>query len=306
MDTKDQELELQEDILALASAEPVAKASAADIAEAIPGMVVARKLKMGRGLAALVSGGIPVAEPDSNEPADTTDALNSSIVDEIADVLGIDLIDDIEEENISLHKNGHLESVIECMLFVSNEPLSAKQLAETLELDEIQIEDAVVELEERLNGGSGLQLMRVAGGYQLCTRPEYGDYCASILQPAKRKLSKAALETLAVVAYRQPCTMPEIEAVRGVSVSGVIKTLLDRGVVREAGHKQAPGRPMLYVTTSEFLEYFGLNDLSELPDIDMIAVEKVKELEAQRELIISESDNTAETEDEECEPSDME
>ncbi len=82
------------------------------------------------------------------------------------------------------------------------------------------MEDALASLEEDLNCGHGLQLMRVAGGYQICTRPEFGDYCAMILQPAKKKLSKAALETLAVVAYRQPCTMPEIEAVRGVSWTG--------------------------------------------------------------------------------------
>ena len=295
MDTRDQELEIQDEILAVTSTEPVAVASAADIADAIPGMVVARKLKTSRGLAALVSGGIPVANPDSTE-----DTASEVIADD-------EIIEDFEDdESIALHKNGHLDRVIECMLFVSNEPLSSKMLAETLDMDKIQVEDAIVELEERLNGGSGLQLMRVAGGYQLCTRPEYGDYCASILQPGKRKLSKAALETLAVVAYRQPCTMPEMEAVRGVSVSGVIKTLLERGVVKEAGHKQAPGRPMLYVTTAEFLEYFGLNDLSELPDIDMLAVEKVKALEAQRELIISESDNNEESEDEVTEPSDKE
>ena len=298
MDTRDQELEIQEEILAVTSTEPVAEAAASDIAEAIPGMVVARKLKLSRGLAALVSGGIPAADPGSAEFAE--EVSSEAIADE-------EILDEIEDEkSISLHKNGHLESVIECMLFVSNEPLSSKQLAESLDLDEVAVEDAVVELEERLNGGSGLQLMRVAGGYQLCTRPEYGDYCAAILQPGKRKLSKAALETLAVVAYRQPCTMPEIEAVRGVSVSGVIKTLLERGVVKEAGHKHAPGRPMLYVTTAEFLEYFGLNDLSELPEIDMLAVEKVKALEAQRELIISESENVVESEDEVAEPSDME
>jgi segregation and condensation protein B len=118
-----------------------------------------------------------------------------------------------------------------------------------------------------------------------------------ILQPAKKKLSKAALETLAVVAYRQPCTIPEIEAVRGVSVAGVMKTITERGLVKEAGHKQTPGRPMLYATTQEFLEHFGLNNISELPDIDMLAVEEVKALEAQRELFNAES-NGAESDGE--------
>lgn len=188
------------------------------------------------------------------------------------------------EDDVPLHRNGKLPSVIECMLFVSAEPLSCKQIADTLEIEESRVREAIEQLDRTLASSSGLQLMRVAGGYQLCTRPEYADYCSKILQPARRKLSKAALETLAVVAYRQPCTIPEIEAVRGVSVDGVMHTLIERGLVREAGRKKAPGRPILYATTQEFLEYFGLNDVSELPDIDMLAVEEVKALERQREL----------------------
>ena len=186
------------------------------------------------------------------------------------------------------HTNGQLCDCLECMLFVSTEPLSANQIAEALQIGQDSVEEAMSALEARLDGVSGLQLMRVAGGYQLCTRPEFADYCAIILQPARKRLSKAALETLAIVAYRQPCTQPEVEAVRGVSVDGVIKTLQDRGLVKEAGRKQTPGRPILYATTPEFLEYFGLNDISELPDIDLLAVEEIKALEAQRELFTRE------------------
>jgi len=182
------------------------------------------------------------------------------------------------------HRNGKLKHVIECILFVSDEPVSAGRIAEMLEVEQSRVEDALASLEEDLNCGHGLQLVRVAGGYQICTRPEFGDYCEMILQPAKRKLSRAALETLAVIAYRQPCTMPEIEAVRGVCVDGVIKTLTERGLIAEAGRKKAPGRPILYATTEQFLEYFGLNDVSELPDIDMLAVDQVKALVAEREL----------------------
>ncbi|MCL4553433.1 MAG: SMC-Scp complex subunit ScpB [Candidatus Marsarchaeota archaeon] len=186
------------------------------------------------------------------------------------------------------HRNGGLDKVIECMLFVSTEPLSAAYLAQTLEVELGRVQNAIRKLQFKLGSESGLQLVQVAGGYQLCTRPEYADYCALILQPSKKKLSKAALETLAVVAYRQPCTMPEIEAVRGVSVDGVIKTLIERGLVKEAGRKQTPGRPILYGTTPEFLEYFGLNDISQLPDIEELAVEEVKALQAQKELLESE------------------
>lgn len=185
------------------------------------------------------------------------------------------------EESVDLF----LQKAVECMLFVSAEPLSLSQLAEVLGVDQEKVEDLLLALEQRLESGSGLQLMRVAGGYQLCTRPEYAEYCSAILQPARKKLSKAALETLAIIAYRQPCTQPEIEAVRGVSVDGVIKTLLERGLIKEAGRKQAPGRPILYATTREFLEYFGLNDISELPDIDEFANGELQALEAKREAL---------------------
>ena len=187
--------------------------------------------------------------------------------------------------DVAPHKNGKLKTVIECMLFVANEPVSAKSLAETLDIDESRVDEAIASLQEDLNCGHGLQLVKVAGGFQLCTRPEYSDYCAMVVAGSKKKLSKAALETLAVIAYRQPATMPEIEAVRGVEVDGVVKTLLDRGLIKEAGRKKTPGRPILYATTPEFLEYFGLADISELPDIDLLAVEEVKALKAERETL---------------------
>ena len=125
-------------------------------------------------------------------------------------VPGVALVQDAFPEQIPPHLNGKLKHVVECMLFVSSEPMSAKQIADALEIDQSPVEDALAGLEEDLNCGHGVQLVRVAGAYQICTRPEFGDYCAMILAPAKRKLSKAALETLAVIAYRQPATMPEI------------------------------------------------------------------------------------------------
>lgn len=228
---------------------------------------------------ALDAASIEVSEIISAEP------ISEASVEDLAEAIpGVAIALDAFSEEVPPHKNGKLKHIVECILFVSSEPISAKQIADTLEVEPCSVEDALASLEEDLNCGHGIQLLRVAGAYQICTRPEFGDYCAMILQPAKKKLSKAALETLAVVAYRQPCTMPEIEAVRGVSVDGVMKTLSERGLVKEAGRKQAAGRPILYATTNEFLEYFGLNDVSELPDIDMLAVEEVKALEAQKEL----------------------
>jgi segregation and condensation protein B len=230
------------------SAEPIAEAPAEDVIEAMPGVAVARDVTP-----------TTTAAEEAVECALPTEAPP--------------------------HKNGRLKHVIECMLFVSTEPLSAKQLADALQVDQETVDVALSSLQDHLDSSSGLQLMQIAGGYQLCTRPEYADYCAIILQPARKKLSKAALETLAIVAYRQPCTMPEIEAVRGVSVDGVIRTLSDRGLIKEAGRKQAPGRPALFETTPEFLEYFGLDNVSELPDIDGFAADAVKALEAQREML---------------------
>jgi segregation and condensation protein B len=179
--------------------------------------------------------------------------------------------------------NGTLKSAVQCMLFVSTEPLTAAQMATVAEVDEPAIEEAVHELILDI-GQSGLQIERIAGGYQLSTRPEFSEVCQKILLPQNQKLSKPALETLAVVAYRQPVTQPEVEAIRGVSVDGVMKTLINRGLVKECGHKQTAGRPRLYATTPKFLEHLGLDDLADLPDVDSLAVEKIKEIEAQQEL----------------------
>ena len=108
-----------------------------------------------------------------------------------------------------------------------------------------------------VNGG-GLQVVRVAGGYQLRTRPEFAPVGSAFLRPPARKISRQALETVAIIAYEQPVTQPEIDALRGVKSDGVIKTLLERELIREAGRKDAPGRPILYRTTEEFLQHFGL------------------------------------------------
>ncbi len=196
----------------------------------------------------------------------------------------VETTEPVAHEQVPPHRNGKLKAVLECMLFVSPEPLTTMGIATSLDLEIERVQLALESLSEDLSHHSGLQLANIAGGWQLCTRPEFSDYCEMIVQPSARKLSKAALETLAVVAYRQPCTVPEIESVRGVDVSGLVRTLVERGLVKEAGRKQVPGRPILYETTAEFLEYFGLNNISELPDIDMMAVEEVKALEARRDL----------------------
>lgn len=161
-----------------------------------------------------------------------------------------------------------LSAAVECMLFVAGEPLSLAEMARALQCEEFVVEAALRELQLALGErGSGLQIVHIACGWQLATRPEHAEAIGRLLARASSKLSRAALETLAIIAYRQPITQPEIEAVRGVSVGGVVKTLLERKLIAEAGRKQTVGRPILYATTPEFLHYFALSGLDELPPL---------------------------------------
>jgi segregation and condensation protein B len=175
------------------------------------------------------------------------------------------------------HGKGHLPRIIECILFVAAEPVTAQEVARVLAVEESEAAAALEVLADDLARDRGLQAVRVAGGYQLRTRPEYAEFVARFLQPDPRRLSRQAVETLAVIAYRQPITQPEIDSLRGVSSSGVLKTLLDAGLVLEAGRKDTPGRPILYQTTPDFLKHFGLSDLSDLPDLEESAGERAEE-----------------------------
>ncbi len=164
-------------------------------------------------------------------------------------------------------------AALECLLFVSGEPVPLAELARALQADEIAVEGALRDLQITLTErNSGLQLLRIAGGWQLSTRPEHAETIARMMARGSNKLSRAAMETLAIVAYRQPITVPEIEAVRGVSAGGVLKTLLERRLVQEVGRKETLGRPILYATTPDFLHYFGIADLSQLPMLEPDAI----------------------------------
>jgi segregation and condensation protein B len=159
--------------------------------------------------------------------------------------------------------------IVEALVLGAPEPVSAQKLADVvpgLEADEARA--LVVELgREYEEQGRAFEIWEVAGGYQLRTRPEYAPYLRLLHRERPLRLSRAALETLAVVAYRQPVTRAEIEAVRGVEVDAVIRSLLERQLVRIAGHREVPGRPMLYATTKRFLEVFGLGRLEDLPTL---------------------------------------
>lgn len=162
----------------------------------------------------------------------------------------------------------NLFPALECLLFVAPEPVTAGQVGQALSLDEGTATVALEVFRTHYTNGGGLHVVRVAGGYQLRTRPEFSEVVTAFLQPPAQKLSRQALETLAIVAYEQPITQPEIDALRGVNSDGVIKTLLERELISEAGRKDAPGRPILYKTTDRFLKHFGLADLTELPKLE--------------------------------------
>lgn len=159
-----------------------------------------------------------------------------------------------------------LVPVIEAMLFAAGEPVKIRELAEALEAPSGLVERALDGLEARLEGG-GLQLARVAGGVQLRTRSRYAQQVMTLLGGRPTRLSRAALEVLSILAYQQPCTRSDIDEIRGVSSGGVLKGLIERGIVRVSGRRDIPGRPLEYSTTPDFLELFGLDSLKDLPTL---------------------------------------
>jgi segregation and condensation protein B len=160
-------------------------------------------------------------------------------------------------------------AILEALLFVAEEPLPLPKLQEVLaDGQPSQTEASLRELSLRLEeDGRGLMVQEVAGGFRLTTRPETHAWVQKLQQVKPARLSRPALETLAIVAYRQPITRAEIEAIRGVAVDGVMRTLLERGLVRMMGRKAEAGRPMLYGTSAQFLEQFGLKNLGDLPTL---------------------------------------
>jgi len=162
------------------------------------------------------------------------------------------------------------KKIIEALLFTSEKPITIEQMKEVLEEAELKdIKAAILELKSEYETlGRSFKVFEVAGGYQMVTEPMFAEYLKKFYRvKSKDKLSKPALETLAIIAYRQPITKAEMEDIRGVNVDGVINTLSDRLLIRITGRKDAPGRPILYGTTKEFLDRFGLSSLNELPKL---------------------------------------
>src|SRR3989338_2590064 len=166
-------------------------------------------------------------------------------------------------------QNEEAKKIIEAILFVSDKPLGIDAIKEVLgDTDPSLIRSLLEEINsEYVSGGRPFGIKEIAGGFQMMTDPVYGQWIAKLYKRPPDRLSIPALETLAIVAYRQPITRSEIEAIRGVNVDGVLHTLEERGFIRTRGRKDVVGRPILYGTTNEFLQHFGLKSLEELPKL---------------------------------------
>jgi len=166
----------------------------------------------------------------------------------------------------------HLKLIIESLLFASGEPITPQQIHEVIpETDVKTIRAALLELKnEYVEMKRSFVIREVAKGYQFCSLPRYKPYISNMLASAQSRLSKPALETLAVIAYKQPIIRQEIERLRGVDVGGILKMLLKKGLIRIVGRKHLPGRPIIYGTSKKFLEVFDLKDLSSLPTLKEI------------------------------------
>lgn len=167
-----------------------------------------------------------------------------------------------------MEANGRLTEIVEALLFASDEPLTDARIRACIDgAEDLDVGEAIRCLNETYReSGRAFEIVEVAGGYQMVTLPEYEDWLSRLFASRRQmRLSRPALETLSIIAYRQPISRPIIEAVRGVDCSGVLHTLLARNLVVIAGREATPGRPLLYKTSKEFLRYFGLNELDELP-----------------------------------------
>ena len=214
-------------------------------------------------------------ENQIEQPLDEA-ALNEEAAKELEALVAAEATDGEAQESTDesatyqVQNSAERAGIIEALIFVSEEPISAKTIADVLRDDRSVVDSALAELSQEFNGrNGGLQLREVAGGWQFATRPEYHEHVRAFLRSRpSAKLSIASLETLAVIAYKQPVTVPEILEIRGVQSPSSIKTLLDKKLIVAKGRKDTVGRPMMYGTSKDFLMQFGLKDLSELPSME--------------------------------------
>jgi segregation and condensation protein B len=208
-----------------------------------------------------------IEEVDSIAPAETASVIESNgALDDVTEEAGIEAANS-QAEAIDARE---LKAILEAVLFVSPEPVPLARLLSIVgTVSKAEVVQALGILTHDLDqDGRGIQLVQIAGGYRLVTKQEYGPWLKRMDKAkAAQKLSRSALESLAIIAYKQPLVRSEIEEIRGVETSGVLRTLCERKLVRIVGRKDVPGRPIMYGTTKFFLEHFGLQDLSQLPPL---------------------------------------
>jgi segregation and condensation protein B len=232
-------------------------------------------------------------EPESENAARNVSFVPPVDESNLAHRAGEGQQDSTEDERTPAPATEEIRAAIEAILYAAGEPVTIRELKKTFSgTDPEDIKKGLEEILEAYNAeGRGLQLVEVAGGYQITTRPEYHDWVRSIFKfkPPSR-LSIQALETLATIAYRQPVTVPEIMELRGVNSAGVVRTLLEKKLIRILGRKKVVGRPLLYGTTKEFLTRFGLKDMSELPRLEDMAEVFGEDLSVQLEEALGEKE----------------
>ena len=187
----------------------------------------------------------------------------------------------------------NLKAIVEALLFVSGDPLEIRDIASHLEISISYAKDILEEMMEDYKFiERGIKLISINGAYQLVTKNEYSDYIQKLLKKNKRQsLSQASLESLAIIAYKQPITRIDIDEIRGVKSESAIQKLVERDLIKEVGRLEVPGRPILYGTTEEFLRQFGLNGLNELPSLDLFILEEEEALKAQEAAMELNNDN---------------
>ena len=206
---------------------------------------------------------------NAGPPGDEAQDLRATPV---TDVTG-DEVQDLGETPVTQVGSAELKAILEALIFASPEPLTPKAIYKLLDNEPKEdVQAALAELKRDYERPGGLQLVEVAGGYQIVTRSDLHEWVRRLFhERTTQRLTVQGLETLAVIAYRQPITAAEITEVRGVNTSGVLNTLLERHLIKIVGRKQVVGRPFLYATTKEFLIRFGLNDLNDLPKVEDMA-----------------------------------
>ena len=242
--------------------------------------------------------GVSATDQSADASETTVDDESRGAVDTLAEIHAAMDAEEAEEE--FRRPTAELKAIVEAMIFASPEPLTPKALTKLLDNEpKEEVLAALEELKTDYERPGGLQLVEVAGGFQIVTRPDLHEWVRRLFhERSSQKLSAQALESLAVIAYRQPITALEITEIRGVSASGVLNTLLERHLIKIVGRKQVVGRPFMYATTKEFLIRFGLKDLTDLPRVEDMAeslgIEStllVEQVPPEEQLPLSEPEN---------------